>query len=72
MRLRVIGELAGGVVYRGIISLKVGQILEIEPADWGRKYSPGQIVRYISKKYKRKYTFLRQAALKGWVVERLE
>lgn len=62
-----------GKVFREVVSLQKGQILVIEPADWGtRKYAPTQVVRYIEKKYKRKYTILRQAALNGWVVERLE
>lgn len=62
-----------GKVLREVASLQKGQILFIESQDWGtRKYSPGQIVRYIAKKYKRKFSFLRHAALTGWVVERLE
>jgi hypothetical protein len=62
-----------GKVFRQIATLEKGQILFIETEDWGtRKYSPGQVVRYIAKKYGRKFTFLRHAALTGWVVERLE
>ena len=60
-------------VYRKIAALQKGEILFIEPQDWGtRKYSPSSVVRYIEKKYKRRHTFLSHAAGKGWVVERLE
>jgi len=60
-------------VYRGIIALEVGQILFIEPQDWGkRKYPPSAIARYLQKRYKRKYKVLRHAANQGWAVERLE
>lgn len=59
-------------VYRAIADIEVGKILLIEPADWGnRKYSPSSIVRYIEKKYKRKYKFLRHAGSQGWAVERV-
>ena len=53
-------------VFREIINMEKGQILEIEPADWGaRTYPPTQIVKYIAKKYKRKYNALRHAGAKG-------
>jgi len=59
--------------FREIISLEKGQILLIEPEDWGqRKYPPTQVVHYIEKKYQRKYNALRHAGGKGWAVERLE
>jgi hypothetical protein len=60
-------------VFREIINLEIGQILHIEPEDWGaRKYPPTQVVSYIQKKYNRKYNALRHAGGKGWAVERLE
>jgi hypothetical protein len=59
-------------VFREVISMEVGKILFIEPEDWQRKHPPTTIVRYIEKKYGRKYYTLRHAANKGWAVERLK
>ncbi len=59
-------------VFRAIISLEPGQVLRIEPQDWGRKYPPSAITRYIQKKYNRTYVTLRHAAGKGWAVERIK
>ena len=60
-------------VYREVAGMDVGKILLIEPEDWGkRKYSPSAVVRYIEKKYKRKYHFLRHAGNQGWAVERVK
>lgn len=60
-------------VFRAVIGLEKGQILLIEPEDWGaRKYPPTQVVRYIEKHYQRKYNALRHAGGKGWAVERIE
>ena len=59
-------------VFREIISMEKGQILFIEPQDWGtRKYPPTQVVKYIEKNYQRKYNALRHAGAKGWAVERI-
>ena len=59
-------------VFRAIINLQPGQLLFIEPNDWGsRKYPPSQVVHYIEKKYNRKHEFLRHAGGKGWRVERI-
>jgi len=67
------GKGGSSKVFRAIISLTVGEIILIEPTDWGtRKYPPSYIARYIAKKYKRKYVTLRHAGGKGWAVERVE
>jgi hypothetical protein len=59
-------------VFRAIVNLQPGQLLFIEPGDWGsRKYPPSQVVRYIAKNYNRKYEFLRHAGGKGWRVKRI-
>ena len=59
-------------VYRGVLAMEIGGIIWIDNEDWGkRKYSPTRVVRYIEKKYNRKYTVLRHAAQTGWAVERL-
>ena len=67
------GRGGSSLVYRNIINLKKGEILFIEPADWGtRKYPPSAIARYIDKKYKRRHRVLFHAGKKGWAVERVD
>lgn len=66
------GKGGSGKVFREVINLQPGEILLIEPNDWGaRKYPPSQVVNYITKKYNRKYEFLRHAGGKGWRVKRI-
>jgi hypothetical protein len=60
-------------VFREVLSMETGKNLLIEPADWGnRKYPPSQVVRYIEKKYNKKFTVLREAANEGWLVKRIK
>jgi hypothetical protein len=66
------GKGSSSKVFRSMMALEPGQILFIEPVDWGqRKYPPSDIARYIRKKYKRQYTVLRESHNTGWAVRRL-
>jgi hypothetical protein len=67
------GRGSSSLVFREVMNIEVGKTLFIEKADWGnRKYSPSSIVRYIQKKYDRKFLFLREANGTGWAVKRLK
>jgi hypothetical protein len=66
------GRGGSSLVFRTMAGMNVGDIYLIEPDDWKRKYPPTSIVRYIEKKYGRKYYTLRSVEGKGWSVERLK
>ncbi len=59
-------------VFRSIVNLEPGQILLNYTEDWRtQKYPHTQVVRYITKKYNRRYEVLCHAGGKGWAVERI-
>ncbi len=55
-----------------LLSLKVGEILQVEPADWTWKSkSPSALCRRLESS-RRKFKCLKSMEGKGWVIERLK
>ena len=60
-------------VFREIVNLQKGQILFIEPEDWGaRKYPPTRMSSRIAKKYGYKFRQGRTPDKSGWAIGRVK
>lgn len=74
-QLKSIGILHRGnhsPVYRALMALEIGEVLQIEPADWPQKTPPNALIARINRKNERKLSIgkIIQGS-KGWIVTRV-
>ena len=63
----------GSIARKLLMSMEVGEIILLEPADWNqRKRTPGTYCLQLGRKVKRKWNCGKAMDRPGWVIERME